>query len=217
LIYLATTITTTTVYPCFSTTCIGKETPYHTSMVTALFPFDGNATDLTGTIVGIPYGSPVYVVNAYVGSQALFLNNPGPNQYIEIPNIDLAQKSFTLQAWLYLTGTSLVNDYGIYSQCDFNATCLSISLRNGRFTLSFDSMNVTNSTITGNTLVSLKEWTHLSVVYDAVQYQQLIYVNGRIDSESEGIVAPYRRSYSNYTTTIGRSKSFAYGTSYFQG
>ncbi|CAF4546813.1 unnamed protein product [Rotaria socialis] len=42
---------------CSTTTCIGKETPYHSSMVTALYTFDGNPIDWTGSGTGILFGS----------------------------------------------------------------------------------------------------------------------------------------------------------------
>jgi hypothetical protein len=75
---------------------IENVTPYHISMITALYPFDGKADDSIGRLLGIPYGSSTYVIPAYVGSRALFLNNPGSNQYVEIPYVDLAKQSFTI-------------------------------------------------------------------------------------------------------------------------
>jgi hypothetical protein len=156
-------------------------------------------------------------VQSYAGSAALLLNNPGPYQCIGIPYVDLSRQSFTIETWLYVTAASILNDYGIFSLCDFNSTCLIISLRNGRFTLSFDSMNTTNNTLIGNTFVPIREWVHLAVVYDSVLYQQQIYVNGRIDSISIGIIAPYHRTSLNSTAIIGASQSFAYGWTFFQG
>lgn len=200
-----------------STTCIGKETPTRSSIVTVLYPFDGNVTDSTGRFSGIAYNSPTYVNQSYTGSRALSLNNPGTNQYIEIPYVDLSKRSFTIQTWLFFTATSILNDYGLFSLCDFNSTCLSISLRNGRFVLAFDSMNTTNTSLTSTAFIPTREWIHLTVVYDAVLYQQQIYVNGRISSVSTGMIAPYQRNSTNSTATIGASKSSAYGWSYFQG
>ncbi|CAF4273161.1 unnamed protein product, partial [Rotaria sordida] len=81
---------------CSNTTCIGQETSYRSSMVTVLYPFDGNSNDLTGYATGLPLGSstPGYTTNSYVGSQALSLSSS--SQYILIPNVDLAQRSFTI-------------------------------------------------------------------------------------------------------------------------
>ena len=200
-----------------STTCIGKETSFRSSNAIIIYPFDGNASDTTGRFTGIAYNSLTYVSQSYAGSRALSLNNSGTNQYIQIPYIDLSKRSFTIQTWLFFTASSVLNDYGIFSLCDFNSTCLSISLRNGRFTLSFDSMNTTNITLTGTAFIPSREWVHLTVVYDAILYQQQIYVNGRISSVSNGMIAPYQKNATNSTATIGGSRSSAYGWTYFQG
>ncbi len=217
LINLATTTATTTPSPCASTTCIGQETPYRTSAATVIYPFNGNANDTTGRYAGTPNNAPPYVLQSYIGSSALLLNNPGPTQCIGIPYVDLSRQSFTIEVWLYVISNSLLTDYGIFSLCDYNSTCLTISLRNGRFALSFDSMNTTNNTLIGNTFVPTREWIHLAVVYDSVWYQQLIYVNGRIDSISTSMIAPYRRTSLNSTAVIGASQSSAYGWTFFSG
>ena len=158
-----------------------------------------------------------HIPQAYVGSGALLLNSPGSNQYIEIPYVNLAQRSFTIETRLYPTNTSVLNDYGIFSQCDVNLICLSISLRNGRFILAFDSIYAANNTLIGGTIAATKEWIRLTVEYNAVLYQQQIYVNGRIDAVSRGMDSSYQGTSINSTTTIGRSRSFGYGLTYFQG
>jgi ribosomal protein L28 len=153
------------------------------------------------------------VTTNYVGTNALNLPGTTP-QYIQIPSVNLAQ-NFTLQVWLY--PISLAGDFGIFGQCDSNSKCLSLSLRNGRFTLSFDSMNITNNTLTSSSFIYANVWTHLTVAYDAVLLQQQIYVNGQIDAINSGIVTPYAGILTGSITTIGRSVSSAYGLSYFQG
>ncbi|CAM2701269.1 unnamed protein product [Rotaria socialis] len=202
---------------CSTTTCIGKETPYHSSMVTALYTFDGNPNDWTGSGIGILFGSvlPGYTNQPYVGLEAISLSSAS-SQYVQISNVNLAQKSFTIEVWLYITTGSLTSDYGIFGQCDSNNKCICISLRNGRFIVSFDSMN-TNTTLTGSSIMLVNTWIHLAVVYDATLYQQRIYVNGIIDIVSNGIVAPYQGSTTGVVTTIGRTISSAYGTTYFNG
>jgi hypothetical protein len=205
-----------TVSSCAATTCIGQETPYHTSMVTALFPFDGNFNDISGYVSGTAYGIPLPILSpsCYVGISSLNLIS-GDSQYIQIPYINFAQ-SFTIEVWLY-PQTSLSGDYGIFGQCNSNLKCLSLSIRNGRFTLSFDSMNSSNITLTSSSLVALSDWTHLTVAYDSTLLQQQIYINGIIDAITNGKVAPYAGTSSGSVTTIGRSTSSAYGLSYFVG
>jgi hypothetical protein len=169
---------------------------------------------LSGYATGIPFGSLTYGAPYYVGTNALALTASG-SQYIQIPYVNLTQ-SFTIQAWLY-PSNPVVAEYGIFSQCDSNSNCLLISLRNSRFVFSLDSMNTNNYTLTGSSIIPLNDWIHLTVVYDAVLYQKQIYVNGLIDAVSKGIIQPYQGTSSGSTTTIGRSVSFAYGSSYFEG
>jgi len=208
--------TNTTVSSCSSSTCIGKETSYRSSIVTALYPFDGNTNDQSGYYTGTAFGTsaPSYTVGAYI-SQTIALN-PNLQQYVLIPNINLSKQSFTLQTWLRPGTINTSTDFGIFSQCDSNSICMSLNLRNGHFVLSFDSMNSNNITLTGSTLVTSNEWTHVTVVYDATLYQQQIYVDGQIDALSYGTVNSYQ-GVSLSSTIIGRSSSLAYGTAYFQG
>ncbi|UJR27611.1 hypothetical protein I4U23_008892 [Adineta vaga] len=207
---------TATVNPCSSTTCIGQETPNQIVTTTVLYQFNGNANDSSGRFVGIPFGNPTYVTQSCVGTSALNLNS-GSFQYIQIPYVNLEKQSFTIETWLYLTTNSVVGDFGIFSQCDLDLICLSISLKNGRFILSFDSMNIQNKTLVGTTLFSIREWMHLTVIYDATLYQQRIYINGRIDAVSNGIVSAYQGASKNTTTTVGRSRFLSSGFTFFQG
>jgi hypothetical protein len=185
-------------------------------MVTVLYTFDGNANDLTGTNVGVLFGStlPIYSANNYVGSYSLNLF-VASFQYVQIPYVNLSQ-SFTIEVWVNPTNVAPA-DYAIFGQCGSNNKCLLISLRNSRFTLSFDSMNTNNITLTGATVVTINTWIHLAVVYNAALYQQQIYVNGIIDAVSNSMVAPFAGTSSGSITTVGRCLSFAYGPSYFAG
>ncbi|UJR21688.1 hypothetical protein I4U23_024765 [Adineta vaga] len=209
--------TNITVSVCSSSTCIGKETPYRTTMVNALYPFDGNYNDITGYATGIPYGLAISSV-AYTGymSQAVYLTLSTP-QYIQIPYINLSKRSFTLQAWVYPGTLNATNDLGIFSQCDTNMICLSLSIRSARFTLLFDSMNASSNVLIGTTIVSTNNWFHVTVVYDATRWQQQIYVNGKIDAISNGIINSFQGSSSGSTTIIGRTLSLSYGASYYNG
>ncbi len=54
-------------------------------------------------------------------------------------------------------------------------------------------------------------------MYDTKLYQQTIYVNGQIDAVSTGIIPIYKGSLKNTTTTIGQSKFFSTGLTFFQG
>lgn len=201
---------------CSTTTCIGKESSFRSSSITSLYPFDGAANDWIGYGTGILLGSstPSFTASSYVGIQAISLN-PTFFQYIQISSINLAQKSFTIEVWVSLS-VSIAGDFGIFEVCDISSKCLSISSRNGRFALTFDAMN-TNNTFISSTVISVWDWVHLAVVYDASLYQQQIYVNGILDSTSVGVVSPFQGSLSGLVTTIGKTTTSSYGTTYYYG
>lgn len=153
---------------CSSSTCIGLETPFRSSIVTALYTLDGNTEDLSllygGTAMGSP--PPTSYTSGVIVNQGLNLN-AASYQYILLPYMNFSKQSFTLQMWLYLVYNTQV-DYGIFSQCSSNSICLSLSLRNGRITLSFDSMNNKSNLLIGSTSLQPSIWIHVTVVYDAV-------------------------------------------------
>ena len=202
---------------CVLTTCIGKETPYRTSMVTVLYPFDGNMNDMSGYASGTAFGSTVASTTgfAYIG-QALGLGSAS-QQFVQIPYVNFAQQSFTLQMWIYPLNTNTSAEVGIFGQCDSSSVCFALSLRNARVSVSFDSINSNVSPLVGTTLIIGTYWTHVSVVYDAVLRQQQIYVNGRIDAVSYGMVNAYSGSSSGSVTTIGRSAMVSSNFTYFDG
>lgn len=200
---------------CPTTTCVGKESSYRSSSITSLYTFDGNSNDWTtyGSGTGIGTSAPTYTAACYVGSQALNLASTS-FQYVQISNIYLAQQSFTIEGWLYYSVGSVANEFGVFSQCDINLKCLLISIRYARITVSFDSMN-TNSTLMGSTMLGTTQWTHFAVVYDATSKVLEIFYNGVLDAIATNVVA-YQGS-SSQITTIGKTMSSAYGTTYFNG
>ena len=78
-------------------------------------------------------------------------------------------------------------------------------------------MNNNSSPLIGSTLITTGAWTHLAFVYDAALRQQQIYVNGRIDAVSYGLVSPYQGGTSGAIATIGRSASATSTWSYYTG
>ncbi len=214
--YVVASFANMTASACSSTTCIGQETPYRSSITTTLFTFNGNTNDQSGYVSGVVFGgvSPGYA-GGYV-AQALYLLL-SPLQYVQVLNLNLAQQSFTIESWIYVPSFASSNDFGLFGQCDAYNVCMSLSLRNMRLTFSLNSMNMANITLTGATIIYSGIFFHVAIVYDATQYQQLIYVNGQVDAVSNGMVYPYQGNPASVTTTIGKSNSFAYPNSYFYG
>ena len=183
-----------------------------------MYPFDGNPSDLTGYYSGVVLGLPPpgYSGSSYIGYYSLALTS-SMSQYVQIPYINFSQQSFTLEVWIYPYTYGNPSDFGIFSQCDSNFICFLLTLRNGHLTLSFDSMNTNNNTLIGSSMITPNIWYHIAVVYDAVLFQQQIYVNGRSDAVSRGIVTAYQGSSYGTVTTIGKSVSLAAGYTFFNG
>lgn len=194
---------------CLTTTCVGKEAIYRSSVPTVLYMFDGNTNSAYGLAAGTLFGSPVPTVSGvgYI-RQALSLA-PTNFQYMIIPPVDLARQSFTIELWFYINVMNMSMEMGLFSQCDSRNVCLSLSIRNGRLTFWLDSMNSSQMPLIGSSLIVGISWTHVAVVYDAVLLQQRIYLNGQIDGASTGIASPYRGTTIGSTTTIGQSVSVA--------
>lgn len=164
--------------------------------------------------MGTLFGGVSFSSSRYAGSQSIPLS-ASLFQYVQITSIYLAQQSFMIEGWINLF-SSVIGEFGIFGQCDSNLKCLSITVRNCRIAVSFDSMN-TNSTLLGSSLLTPGDWIHLAVLYDASLYQQQVYINGVLDAISTGVVTPYQGSSSGLVTTIGRTMTSIYGTTYFNG
>ena len=211
-------MTNLTASVCSSRTCIGSETPYRTSSVTALFPFDANYNDLSGMYYGFGYGSSSPTFSAgtnYIRlSIEMYLSN---NQYLSIPDMNIRQRSFTIELWFLVASGGTATDSDLFSQCGSDLICFGLSVRSGRIILSFDAMNSSASVLISSSITSASTWYHLAVVYDADRRQQLIYINGGVDAVSSGIVNRYQGAATSVVTLIGRSSSFNYPSSNFNG
>ncbi|CAF4423574.1 unnamed protein product, partial [Rotaria magnacalcarata] len=126
--------------------------------------------------------------NYGASSESAILLNATQQQYVSIPFIDFRNTSFTLEVWVLPINAA--TNSGL--QDDFP--------------------------IFGHsTPIPYWNWIHAAVVYDITIYQQLIYINGIIDTVSEGIVTPYQGSSSLASTTIGLGKSTAFAVTSFYG
>ena len=201
---------------CYTSTCIGQETAYRSSIVTFLFTFNGYDSDQTGYVPAFIVGpTATTYAQTYLTDGLLF--SLTPQQYLQTLYINLVRKTFTVQLWLFIQSYASSSDFGLFGQCDAYNVCLSISLRNGRVATSLDSMHSNSTMLIGSTVMTLNAFTHITVVYDGTFSQLRIYVNGRIDAISSGMVSSYQGNSTNLVTTIGRSSSFGYSNSYFIG
>ncbi|CAF4911961.1 unnamed protein product [Rotaria sp. Silwood1] len=161
---------------------------------------------------------PVYHYGGYAGT-AIALNSYD-QQYVNIPYINISHQSFTLEVWFILlppTGISInQTDFGIFGQCSTDQKCFLVTVRKGHIHVSFDSL-ANNVTLISSSLVAYYYWVHIAVVYDANALQQRLYINGRLEIISTGIVSPYDGLVTGASAWIGRTKSAAYSLSYFNG
>ena len=201
---------------CSSTTCIGEETPYQSSIVTVLYPFDGNTNSVSGSSTGTLFGSGIpTVTNIGYNGQSLSVTHTS-FQYAVIPSLQFAQTSFTLQMIIYPISLTAPTEAGIFGQCDTSSVCFAIVMRNGRIAVSLDSANSSATWLSASRILGTSVWIHVTIVYDATISQLRIYINGVIDAVSFGIVSPYQGVTSGATTTSGRVTTSS-GFSYFYG
>lgn len=220
LMILASSSANISVSMCSRSTCIGQETPYRSSMTTRLYTFDGNLYDSTATVAGTSLGVPPSISFTLVGMASLAYYMSLFNfQYVSIPYVNLSQQSFTFQIWIVPYVDNTTADVGIFGQCgSTDNICFSLSLRNNHIVVSFDAANPNDVPLISSAIIPFYIWTHVTVVYDAVALQQLIYINGRVDTATAKTVRPYRgTSVGSSNTTIGFSSSFTSPVSYYTG
>ena len=217
---LVSSVETRLVSMCSRNTCVGTEGSMRLSANTVIYAVDGNYYDSTGSRGATPFGFPTlpYFSTLPVSGMAVYLT-PSSSQYLSIPYVNPTGQSFTFQTWIVVLYDNSSSDYGVFGHCgSVDRICFSLSIRNNRVALSFDSNNVNGKLLLGSTLVPFYIWTHITVVYDANALQQLIYVNGRIDVVSQGLVYPYWGTRSSGTTSqIGFMSSVGYPASYVYG
>jgi hypothetical protein len=186
-------------------------------MITVLYPFFGNTLDLSGSLGGTALGltAPAYTMS-WTNTYSLAVTSTN-QQYVSIPYVNLAKQSFTLEVWLYLINNVGQVDYGVFGVCGSDLVCLSLSIRSTRVSLSFDALNNNTARLTGSSIISYNIWVHVAIVYDSVQLQQMIYVNGQLDSMSTGMVYSYQGSSTGASAGIAVSSSAGYQPSYFNG
>ncbi|CAF3145187.1 unnamed protein product [Rotaria socialis] len=165
-------------------------------LVIAFWPFDNNTLDLYGDYDGTLIGSGTYTTSFLGYGTALNLVQSA-SQYVSITSnhLPLNSRSFTIEAWIYLT-SSTANDYGIFSQCPSTSAnlCFDFMTRTNRLYCAI----YTNGT-QGATLMTINTWYHVACVYDMITQTQSVWLNGVLDGSSSATA--YQDA--SGTTTIG--------------
>ncbi|CAF1190198.1 unnamed protein product [Didymodactylos carnosus] len=180
------------------------------SVISAYWSFDGNANDMYGVYNGILNGItlPVYgtAANTYFDSGLSISCSSVSQQYIAITNyFNLANQSFTFEAWIYPTSVS--GDNVLMSQCTCTycpSQCLILLIRNGRAYMGFNSND-----LLGTTLITTSAWYHIAFVYNYQTLQQIIYIDGVQDN-----LRSNAQPYQGYNGTLYLARSVLTGTYY---
>ena len=188
-------------------------------MTTLLYEFDGNLHDSTGYASGIAQGVPpsaTFTGQSIIGQGYYFTSFYF--QYMSIPYVNLSRQSFTFQTWIIPyndNGTEL----GIFSQCgSVDNICFGLSIRSQHVVWSLDADNPNDVPLISSTILPYNIWSHITIVYDAIALQQLMYTNGRVDAVSIGMVMPYQGTPAGQTTTaIGLSLFYGHSPAYLYG
>ncbi|CAF3465703.1 unnamed protein product [Rotaria socialis] len=187
-----------------------------TSVTIAYWSFDAITTDLYNVYNGILVNSASYFSNTinspYVGNGRGLSLTSSSNQYFTVssPFLDLSNKSFTIEAWIYPIIGSTV-DFGIFGQCQCGSCsnqCLYFIIRSYNLYVSF-----MNNDLSGSITLSNSVWYHVAFVYNYDKKQQILYVNGVQDTIKSNANA-YQGA--NGSLLIGAAQVYL-TTSYFNG
>jgi hypothetical protein len=112
---------------------------------------------------------------------------------MHVANSDNFQSSFSIAFWIKLDEFSLneQEEYGILSQ-NSNSTqdeLLHIIVRNGKFHAGLNCPCDGNNCTQGNIEIKPMNWYHFSFCFDAVVGRQTIYINGKLDSFTDGHIS----------------------------
>lgn len=188
-------------YSVCGATCANVTTVTPSTLI-ASWEFESNLIDSVGTYHGAMASGTSYV-SGYI-DQAVAMNS---TRYVVIssPLLNLTNRAFTVEAWIYLTSLNTTYDTAIFSQCH-NFTqdyCLYYVIRSSKLYMGFfgdDSAGTTN--------VPLNVWFHAAFVYNMAAATKTIYLDGVFDAwgtssgSYRGTSGATFIGYANYSLTV---------------
>ena len=203
----------TNYYTSCSSTCINVSTVTPSTLL-ASWTFEENANDVSGNAYHGQFVNGAAFTTGYIGQAILLQNSLG--QFVRVPYINLISRSFTVEAWIYLSSVAPSADLDILGECEIGALdrCLHYVLRQNKLYLGFLSDD-----LSGTTTFTANVWYHVAFVYDYSLNIKSVYLNGILDgiSTASGVtpsVGPYLGASGN--VTIG-STAIGTGVSYWNG
>ncbi|CAF0855664.1 unnamed protein product [Adineta steineri] len=161
-------------------------TPQNMSYTNIFWPFDNNTRDFYNVYNGVVINNGSYLLPGITGYGSSLYLRSNANQYVNIPSpgLDLINCSFTFEVWFYAKSLNAMGINGLIGQCTAAVTnqCLQMALRGGIPFFGF----FTNDCL-GKTVLNISTWYHLAFIYSYELQQQLVYLNGIIESQNTSI------------------------------
>jgi hypothetical protein len=179
-----------------------QPTPPPSSLLTSLYAAykaESNANDSLATYNGTAIGGLTY--SAGKSGNAFTFN--GSNSYIHLPENSIRfTNSFSVSFWLKTTvnqtgGGGLISDYYWGSE-DWGYI---IRLRTDNKISVFWRKDSTFNSVVSSSALSLNQWNYISVVWDKVNTNWKIYINGVLDNQLTSVNA------SNITYAVGSNRT----------
>lgn len=152
---------------------------------------------------------PTFSSPGYNGAGACLMLTRTSSQSASVasPFLNMVNRSFTLEAWIYPNTLNSGTDYGIFGQFDAGITsrAMHIIIRNQKIYFGFFADD-----LTGVTTLTAGQWYHMAYVYDLPTRTQFVYVNGIVDA-TRTPAGPYIGTVGALTigtTTINSPNSF---------
>ena len=200
--YVATTTVTesslwNSIYSVYNADAVGSSS-LKTSLYAA-YNGESNANDSFGTNNGTAIGGLTYTTGK-IGNAFQF---NGSNSYIHLPENSIRfTNSFSTSFWLKTTvnqtgGGGLISDYYWGSE----SWGYIISLRTDNKISVFWRKDSTFNSVVSSSALSLNQWNYISVVWDKVNTNWKIYINGVLDNQLTSVNA------SNITYAVGSNRT----------
>ncbi|UJR14683.1 hypothetical protein I4U23_001676 [Adineta vaga] len=157
--------------------------------VSLFWPFDGNIYESSNQIDTTQNGNVSFVSPGIYGRGSA-INFDG-SQYLlaSSPYLNLTSNGFTFEMWIYINKiANTLEHQNLVGQCLYtnSSNCLHLTIKGNISFLGFYSNDCS-----GSTILSISTWYHIAFVYNATVPRQLIYLNGKVDSnQSAGRLNP---------------------------
>jgi hypothetical protein len=188
-----------------------SETTTSVPVLSSVWYFDGDFRDSYSNLHGFSSGSQSFISPGITGYGSALKFDRSKSQYLNISTYrNFTYTSFTVDMWIYATSIG-VGDYGVFFQFESLTTlrALHFVIRDGSMHLGFYGYFVRSTKI----LLS-QVWYHVAFMYDNSTQQQILYLNGVLDTVTNSVPAYLGNTGPIY---IGVTNVWAGGPHFFDG